>query len=48
MLRDARPGRSTTGEKQRGGCYPEYQRDAFQFARLFKSVDEISKTPVSH
>jgi hypothetical protein len=48
MLRDARPGRSTTGEKQRGGCYSEYQRDTFQFARLFKSIDEISKTSVSH
>jgi hypothetical protein len=48
MLGNALPGGSTTGEKQRGRCYPECQPDAFQFARLFKNLDAISKTPVSH
>jgi len=47
-LRDARPRRPATGEKQRGCCYPERPRDEFQFAHLFKNFDEISKTPVSH
>jgi hypothetical protein len=46
-LRDARPGRPATREKQRGCCYPERLRES-QFAHLFKNFDEISKTPVNH
>ena len=48
VLRDARPGRSTTGKKQRGNCYRECQRDAFEFGSLFKNLAEILKTPVGH
>jgi len=48
MLGNALSGCSTTREKQRGGCYPECQRDAFQFVRLFKNLDETSKIRVSH
>jgi hypothetical protein len=48
MLGNALTCGSTTGEKQRGSCYPECQRDTFHFARLFKKLDEIPKTSVSH
>jgi len=47
-LRDARPRRPATREKQCGCCYPKRPRDVFQFVRLFKNFDEISKALVSH
>src|SRR5262249_8221537 len=48
VLRDARPRSSTAGEKDSGCSFPDDRGDVSKFPRLFKNLDEISKTPVRH